>query len=198
MTIGKKIKDLRTRLNLSVDELAAKLGKNRATVYRYESGDIENLPLDVLKPLSEALDTTPGFLMGWEENRNAIITETKNGVTLGDYIKTLRIKNNVTLEGLSEKVGIPTTELKDYESGNQRISVDFLYTIVNYFKFSAPDLIGTRVKEGNHESLYITENQVSAIHFEKWHKEFGHIIFTDEEHAQLIKYAKFLLSQRDE
>lgn len=35
MTIGKKIKDLRTELNMSVDELAEKLGKNRATIYRY-------------------------------------------------------------------------------------------------------------------------------------------------------------------
>lgn len=48
---------------MSVDDLAAKLGKNRATIYRYEKGDIENLPLDVLEPLAKALETTPGYLM---------------------------------------------------------------------------------------------------------------------------------------
>lgn len=51
---------------MTIDQLAAKLGKNRTTVYRYENGDIENLPLDILNPLAEALDTTPAYLMGWE------------------------------------------------------------------------------------------------------------------------------------
>ena len=65
MTIGERIKLLRIQRNMSIDELAEKLGKNRTTVYRYENGDIENLPLGVLNPLSEALGTTPAYLMGW-------------------------------------------------------------------------------------------------------------------------------------
>lgn len=65
MSIGKRIKHLRTKRGMSIDELATKLGKNRTTIYRYENGDIENLPLDILDPLAEALDTTPAHLMGW-------------------------------------------------------------------------------------------------------------------------------------
>lgn len=65
MSIGKRIKALRTRHGLSIDDLATKLGKNRTTIYRYENGDIENLPLSILNPLAEALDTTPAHLMGW-------------------------------------------------------------------------------------------------------------------------------------
>lgn len=65
MSIGKRIKLLRTKRGISIDELAARLGKNRTTVYRYENGDIENLPLSILNPLANALDTTPAHLMGW-------------------------------------------------------------------------------------------------------------------------------------
>lgn len=65
MSIGKRINALRTRQGLSIDDLATKLGKNRTTIYRYENGDIENLPLSILNPLAEALDTTPAHLMGW-------------------------------------------------------------------------------------------------------------------------------------
>lgn len=65
MSIGKRIKFLRVQRGMSIDDLAAKLSKNRTTVYRYENGDIENLPLDVLGPLAEALETTPAYLMGW-------------------------------------------------------------------------------------------------------------------------------------
>lgn len=67
MSIGERIKLLRIKRGITIDELAAKLGKNRTTIYRYENGDIENLPLDILNPLAEALDTTPAHLMGWGE-----------------------------------------------------------------------------------------------------------------------------------
>ena len=65
MSIGKRIKALRIKHGMSIDDLASKLGKNRTTVYRYENGHIENLPLDILNPLSDALGTTPAYLMGW-------------------------------------------------------------------------------------------------------------------------------------
>ncbi len=64
MTIGARIRARRQDLGLSVDELAARLGKNRATVYRYENGDIENLPVGILAPLASALETTEAYLIG--------------------------------------------------------------------------------------------------------------------------------------
>ena len=78
MTIGEKIKSLRKRHNMSVEELASKLGKNRATVYRYEKGDIENLPLDALNPLAKALRTTPSYLMGWNSDKEEFSQEIRS------------------------------------------------------------------------------------------------------------------------
>ena len=71
MTTGDRIKTRRVRLGLSVDELAARLGKNRATVYRYENNEISNFPAKVLEPLAKALETTPAALMGWGEDLTA-------------------------------------------------------------------------------------------------------------------------------
>ena len=70
MTIGERIKERRKKLGISVDDLANKIGKNRATIYRYESKEIENLPTTVLEPLAKALATTPAALMGWDESGN--------------------------------------------------------------------------------------------------------------------------------
>jgi transcriptional regulator with XRE-family HTH domain len=67
MNIGQRIKGRRKELKMSADELANKLGKDRSTIYRYEKGDIENLPLDILEPIASALSTTPQYLMGWEK-----------------------------------------------------------------------------------------------------------------------------------
>lgn len=70
MTIGQRIKSRRKELKLSVDELAKKLGKNRATIYRYESDEIDNMPISVLEPLAKALHVSPAYLMGWEETND--------------------------------------------------------------------------------------------------------------------------------
>lgn len=67
MNIGQRIKERRKELKMSAEELAKKLGKDRSTIYRYEKGDIENLPLDILAPIADALDTFPAYLMGWME-----------------------------------------------------------------------------------------------------------------------------------
>lgn len=67
MSIGDRIKRRRLEIGLSVDQVAEKIGKNRATVYRYESSEIEKFPIDILVPLADALKTTPAYLMGWED-----------------------------------------------------------------------------------------------------------------------------------
>lgn len=67
--ISDRIRARREELGLSVAELAKRLGKNRATVYRYESNDIEDMPSSVLEPLAKALQTTPAYLMGWDDKQ---------------------------------------------------------------------------------------------------------------------------------
>lgn len=67
MSVGENIKNRRKELGLNVEDLAKAIGKNKATVYRYENGDIESLPVDVLEPLAQVLKVTPADLMGWNE-----------------------------------------------------------------------------------------------------------------------------------
>lgn len=69
MTIGERIKQRRKELRMSADKLGEILGKDRSTIFRYEKGDIENLPLDILKPIATALSTTPQYLMGWSDDK---------------------------------------------------------------------------------------------------------------------------------
>ena len=48
-------------------EVAGLLGVKEATVQRYESGEIKNLKQHTIARLSEIFNTTPAYLMGWEE-----------------------------------------------------------------------------------------------------------------------------------
>ena len=76
MNIGIRIKQRRKELGMSADKLGEILGKDRSTIYRYEKGDIENLPLDILEPIARALRTTPAYLMGWESGDHPSATPT--------------------------------------------------------------------------------------------------------------------------
>lgn len=75
MTIGKQIKKRRKELKMSADELARRLGKDRSTIYRYENGNIENIPIDMLFPITDALDTTPQELLSSIVTNNKWLTE---------------------------------------------------------------------------------------------------------------------------
>ena len=74
MDIGKRIKNAREKAGYSVDELAEKLGVSRATVYRYENGDIKKMPTTVLEPICSILGVTPAYLMGWEKKEKSNIS----------------------------------------------------------------------------------------------------------------------------
>lgn len=80
MKIGDRIKQRREELGISVDEIAHRLGKHRATIYRYESNDIGTLPTNVLEPLAVVLQTTPAALMGWEDEKESGLDEQLSGI----------------------------------------------------------------------------------------------------------------------
>ena len=67
MTIADRIRNRCLELGLSVDDLAALLNKNRATVYRYESNYIKSYSPDVIGSLAKALQTTPAYFYGYDD-----------------------------------------------------------------------------------------------------------------------------------
>lgn len=67
MNIGSRIKRIREEFGISVDQLAERIGKDRATVYRYENGEIDNIPSNLIEPIATCLKVTSTYLMGWSE-----------------------------------------------------------------------------------------------------------------------------------
>lgn len=111
MNIGERIKQRRKELGLSVEYISEKLGKNRATVYRYENSDIEKLPYDVLEPLARLLETTPLWLLGVNDAN----------VEKVPGIKTLPIVGSIA-------AGLPLLaeeNIEDYFSIDARINATF-------------------------------------------------------------------------
>ena len=70
MDISKKLKDRRKELNLTMLQVAQKTGVSEATISRWESGDIANMRRDKIVSLASALQVSPSFIMGWEDNKS--------------------------------------------------------------------------------------------------------------------------------
>lgn len=66
MTVGQRIEKKRKEKNMTLDELAERVGyKSRSSIYKVEQG-ILDLPLSKVEKIAKVLNTTPAYLMGWE------------------------------------------------------------------------------------------------------------------------------------
>lgn len=139
MTIGERVKARRLELGLSVDEVANALGKNRATVYRYESNEIEKLPTTVLEPLANVLGVSPGYLMGWENAGDFAALIDKY-----DNISPIRLKKFPMLGEIA--CGEPIWAEEDKESyimADMDIQADFCLTA------KGDSMINARIHDGD-------------------------------------------------
>ena len=81
MSTGERMKTRRKELCLSAETIAERIHVSPTTIYRYEKGDIEKVPSDVLIEIAAALHTTPAYLMGWEEDESTA-TSSPNAVKI--------------------------------------------------------------------------------------------------------------------
>lgn len=66
-TIGSRIRNRREELELSQEELGKRLGyKSRSSINKIEL-DQRNLTQSKIKAIADALETTPAYIMGWDE-----------------------------------------------------------------------------------------------------------------------------------
>ena len=67
MTIGQRVKLRREELGLSQEELAKRIGyKSKTSINKIEL-DFRNLTQSKIKAIADALETTPSYIMGWDE-----------------------------------------------------------------------------------------------------------------------------------
>lgn len=99
-----RLKERRLSLGLTYQALAEKTGLSKSTLQRYESGGIKNLSVEKLEDLASVLETTPSYLMGWEEKTptpakiydlaNATDMEYRDLMKLAGYTEEVQDKDN--------------------------------------------------------------------------------------------------------
>lgn len=70
MDMAGRIKERRTAMGYTQEELGEKIGVQKSAIAKYENGRVKNLKRGVIAKLADALQCSPTYLMGLEEENN--------------------------------------------------------------------------------------------------------------------------------
>ena len=141
--IGKKIRLQREFLGLTQEELAKKLGyKSKTTIAKIENGTNDIVQSKVIE-FAKALNTTPAYLMGWEDDNNTlpsnIVPLTKNKIKKVPLVGTIAC-------------GVPilaVQNIEEYIDMDSEIHADFA------LRCKGDSMINARIFDG--DIVYIKE-----------------------------------------
>ena len=89
MLLYERIKSRREELGLSQEELAHRIGyKDRSSIAKIESG-VNDITQSKIKAIADALDTTPSYLMGWEESPSGSDEKTADPKAGGESLEDI-------------------------------------------------------------------------------------------------------------
>lgn len=78
MGMSERIKERRLAMNYTQEELAQRLGLQKSAIAKYENGRVENIKRSIIALMSEVLECSPTYLMGWDEKNES--SDKKAGV----------------------------------------------------------------------------------------------------------------------
>lgn len=104
MGMAEKIKERRLIMNYTQEELAEKLGLQKSAIAKYENGRVENIKRSVIARMSEVLECSPAYLMGWDNNVGPVTNGTKRK-KYGTTISVLgRVAAGVPIEAIEDVI----------------------------------------------------------------------------------------------
>lgn len=157
MTMGERIKEARIKKGYSQTELAQLLGyKSRSSINKIEVNERE-IPKSIILKLSEILDVTPAYLMGWESSNNL-----DSLMERFDNIRPVKLKKFPLLGEIA--CGEPIFADEDRESfvmADMDINADFCLTA------KGDSMINARIQDGDivfiKEMPMVDNGEIAAV-----------------------------------
>lgn len=91
--MANRIKELRKQHDLTLAEVAKKIGVSESTMQRYESEKISKIKYETMEALANIFAVSPAYLMGWDDT-NKIITKIETAMK-GIKVSKVPILSNV-------------------------------------------------------------------------------------------------------
>ena len=119
MTTGERIRQLRIEHQMTQEELGAKVGVQKAAIYKYENGLVVNLKRSTLEKLAIVLETTPTYLMGLEDDEPTAGVVSMQSVWL-ENLNRLKKNSGMTIEQIALSSGVPKGTLNKLFAGQTK------------------------------------------------------------------------------
>lgn len=147
MKIGVAIAIRREEIGMTQEELAKAVGVSKATISRWESGDISNMRRDRIQSLASALNVSPLSLL---DDEPSSLTEPQfeehTGAKL-TAIKEIRESIGISQAEAARRIGISRQAYWNYETEKRQADYETLLRIAEAFGCSVGDLLGEPVKK---------------------------------------------------
>lgn len=141
-----KLKDIREDNDISQEKMAEILNVKRSAYSLWELG-INIIPLKNLCDFANYFNFTIDYVLGLSLDRKS--KSDINGLNLkllGNNMKKVRIKNNLSQENIASILGVTQACIARYEKGLICISTSNLYKFSKEFKISLNNLCGKALK----------------------------------------------------
>ena len=205
MEIYERIKQRRKEIGLSAEDVAERLNVSPATIYRYEKNDIKKFPTEILKPLADALCTTPEYLMGWTDDISASV---KN-LSIVNTVKKIPLIGKIACgqpilaqENWEELILLPENVSADFAlrcQGNSMVDARINDGDIVYIKSQAQVDNGSiaAVLIDNEATLKRFYQQDNKVILQPENKEYQPLIYVGDEinDIRIIGKATYFLSK---
>ena len=158
-TIGSRIRNRREELGLSQDELGRRLGyKSRSSINKIEL-DQRNLTQSKIKAIADALETTPAYIMGWNEQDQKFDNEK---LKFFDNLFPIEIKRFPLLGEIACGKPIVAHEERElYVEAGANIQADFC------LRARGDSMIGARIYDGDivfiQQADMVEDGEIAAV-----------------------------------
>lgn len=162
--VGRRIKQRRTEIGITQEELGNRLHLNKSTIQRYESGAITSIKLPIIQAIAKQLNVSPEWL--------ALKTD-----EIGSYIP---VHAGTSIEHINNIIPLPETKevpllgtiacgepilaeenIEDYVDVDQDIQADFA------LRCKGDSMIGARINSGDivfiHQQPDIENGEIAAV-----------------------------------
>lgn len=158
-TIGSRIRNRREELGLSQDELGKRLGyKSRSSINKIEL-DQRNLTQSKIKAIAEALETTPAYIMGWDEPDQKL---DKENLKFFDNLFPIETKKFPLIGNIAcGKPILADEQFEVYIEAGANIKADFC------LRAKGDSMIGARIYDGDivfiRKQEMVDDGEIAAV-----------------------------------
>lgn len=158
-TIGSRIRNRREELGLSQDELGKRLGyKSRSSINKIEL-DQRSLTQSKIKAIADALETTPSYIMGWNEPDVKLDEE---DLKFFDNLFPIETKKFPLLGNIAcGKPIFADEQFEAYVEAGANIKADFC------LRAKRDSMIGARIYDGDivfiHKQEMVDDGEIAAV-----------------------------------